>query len=110
MNHQDPDPFHTYLDIIDEEVEDELVEDEMLFYSPQDALMPSLEDLFEYKYWVKEEDSLEIWNIPNEAFWDKWARWKLDFKTMGIEPHKFPGQWIVYMTNPSYFYLVDIEK
>ena len=104
------DTFEKYLEIIEDvELDPPLVEDTVERYVP-DLAIPDLDKLFLYQYWIRSEDRVEIWNIPNQRFWEKWNLWKSEFKKIGLRPHKDQnGEWTVYAIDPSYFYLFQSE-
>ena len=104
------DAFEKYLEIIeDDELDSALVEGGLERHVP-DLVIPDLDALFLYQFWIRSEDSVEIWNIPNQHFWEKWSLWQSEFRKIGIRPQKDPnGNWTVYAIDPSYFYLFDIE-
>ena len=110
LNVSKRDAFEKYLEIIEEdELDPPLVEDTVERHVP-DLAIPDLGELFLYQYWIRSEDRVEIWNIPNQHFWEKWDLWKSEFKEIGLKPHKGQnGEWTVYAIDPSYFYLFHIE-
>ena len=104
------DAFEKYLEIIEDDALDSpLVEGELERDVP-DLVIPDLGELFLYQFWMRSENSVEIWNIPNPHFWEKWSLWQSGFRKIGIRPYKdHNGKWTVYAIDPSYFYLFDIE-
>ena len=104
------DAFEKYLEITEDvERNPPLVEDAVERHVP-DLIILDLGELFLYQFWMRSEDRVEIWNIPNQHFWEKWDMWKSAFKEIGIRAHKDQnGEWSVYAIDPSYFYLFEIE-
>ena len=104
------DALEKYLEIIEDDALDSPLVEGRLERDAPDLVIPDLGELFLYQFWMRSEDSVEIWNIPNQDFWEKWNMWKSEFRKIGIRPYKDAnGNWTVYAIDPSYFYLFQIE-
>ena len=104
------DAFEKYLEIIEDDALDSPLVESGLERDVSDLVIPDLGELFLYQFWMRSESSVEIWNIPNQDFWEKWRLWQSGLRKIGIRPYKDPnGNWSVYAIDPSYFYLFDIE-
>ena len=104
------DAFEKYLEVIEDDALDSRLVESGLERDVSDLVIPDLGELFLYQFWMRSEASVEIWNIPNPHFWEKWDLWQSVFRKIGIRPQKDPnGNWTVYAVDPSYFYLFDIE-